>query len=51
MSFENLSFRESSNEVRDRLKKQAGNITDMAISSVFENSLDINQAMTEALES
>jgi hypothetical protein len=48
---ENPSFKESSNEVCERLKKQASAITDMAINSVFEDSLDMNQAVTEALES
>lgn len=51
MSMENSSFRGSSSQVRERLQNQVGTIADMAINSVFEDSIDINQALTEALES
>jgi hypothetical protein len=36
--------------VRERLQHQFTTLTDMAISSVFEDSVDIRQALAEAFE-
>lgn len=50
MNIETSSFRESAVRVRDRLQNQSSMITDVAIGSAFEDSNDIEKAITEILE-